>query len=1060
MKARILVVPATAALALFCCLARAQTGPGEKVPGLDGFTGSSWRAKPATQPSDLLHDGHKAVQINGGTAVDDVTVLWLEKPAIRLLAGQRYTASVWVKTANARSVELKIAAAEKVQVKGLNDRKVTGTRDWTRLEQRFTVSRDVQPKYIAVWMTGPGTAWASDFQLRGKLGAEWRGRVEIDPSGVRTEKAFGDLLERSGVAASHYVNWFTGRWPYMSFIGGMAMGNRSQDLEFFYEKPFTYWTHVLDYVMEGGGRRFGIRARVHRYKEDPSPAPMRSFLLTVRTDILLKDYHPSYICANGRRIWDARKHPIQQGKLCAVFSLEPGVDPVIDLVVDLDHTPEVKGLAFRMFFLQYLGEAGVKTTVAKLPAIKVDLKGAEQKASGSPADKLEKFPFGVFSSGYDFWTDKGPTFAEIRKSWRPNFRPNYPVDDVYLCPFVFGGVAKGKYHDFMVTYGGCNLTGADPDPALVKANAGFLRGALAPRSDLKATRKTLALGPAFEAHWFTGEGGNAASNVQAVAGAKAATGAPGRVKSVHEPFPPRPGQAIEYERGTDILILKNEEDPQYNLMMAFGRGAGRTFGKPFGFYWEQSHYPYPSLDEKLHECLLYFLSGGSWIGAEADNAPAFEKGVVADWVYPYVQAMRFAMVHPARGRPVVPIGILWTRGEAWWVPYTVFSQMDTFQRYIQYDHATRTFRCEPSFTKVWPWMPKERSKWRWPATGHMPLFIDRLDELKGYDLLDVFLPKYGDAYTTRITRRLTGTPHGPLDFVFGDKAGAEHLKSFGTIAVLGHALVRGDVLKRLTSAVESGVSVVIGAQHFRSGPTVSFSARPFGGLTFQDPAVAVEGKVTGSAETFRGPAGEFRGKVYGFKGDGWQTVAAAGGKPLVISKAVGKGRAYVYLGQWIAAGGAALRPILARLGEQAAPLTFAPADDYMEYVAYRKGAGAWVALFNHGNIVIGCDRLKKPRATPPEPLNTKPRGPYKGEIRFRLERLGLDPAGEFALYEVAGIDGKAFDAVISGHKTFTLRQVPAKRSGGAIAARVTIDKRAEYLIAPKGQGRAVFFGRP
>ncbi|MGB2824701.1 MAG: hypothetical protein WBF17_27260 [Phycisphaerae bacterium] len=408
----------------------------------------------------------------------------------------------------------------------------------------------------------------------------------------------------------------------------------------------------------------------------------------------------------------------------------------------------------------------------------------------------------------------------------------------------------------------------------------------------------------------------------------------------------------------------------------------------------------------------------------------------------------------------MPIGILWTRGEAWWVPYTVFSQMDTFQRYIEYDHATRAFRCEPAFTKVWPWMPQDRSKWRWPATGHVPLFIDKLDELKGYDLLDVFLPKYGDAYTTRITRRLTGTPYGPIDFVYGDRAGAEHLKSFGTIAVLGHALVRGDVLERLTAAVESGVSVVIGGQHFRSGPTVDFSARPFGGLTFQDPAVDVKGKVTGLAEVFPGEGGDFSGKVYGFKGDGWQTVASAAGRPLVISKAVGRGRAYVYLGKWIGEGGPALRPLLARLGEQAAPLEFAPADDYMEYVAYRKGAGAWVALFNHGNIVIGCDRLKKPRATPPEPLNTTPRGPYKGRVEFRLARLGLDPAGDVALYEVEGIDGRAFDEVISGHKTFTVRQVPSERKNGAIHAQVEIGKRAQYLIAPRGQGRAVFFGKP
>ena len=34
--------------------------------------------------------------------------------------------------------------------------------------------------------------------------------------------------------------------------------------------------------------------------------------------------------------------------------------------------------------------------------------------------------------------------AEIRKSWKPNFRPDYPTDDVGLCPFCFEGIAKGN----------------------------------------------------------------------------------------------------------------------------------------------------------------------------------------------------------------------------------------------------------------------------------------------------------------------------------------------------------------------------------------------------------------------------------------------------------------------------------------------------------------------------------------------------------------------------------------------------------------------------------------
>jgi hypothetical protein len=161
-------------------------------------------------------------------------------------------------------------------------------------------------------------------------------------------------------------------------------------------------------------------------------------------------------------------------------------------------------------------------------------------------------------------------------------------------------------------------------------------------------------------------------------------------------------------------------------------------------------------------------------------------------------------------------------------------------------------------------------------------------------------------------------------------------------------------------------------------------------------------------------------------------------------------------------GANALRGVLAHAGRQAAPIWFDKPDDQMEYVAYRKNRGAWVALFNHGNIVIGCDRLDpgKWRVPPPEPLFTTPRGPYRGTIAFQLDRLGLDPSPDYALYEVLGIDGQTMEDVISGHKTFAVTDIPFESHGGVIRAAVTIDKRAQYVIAPRGAGHGVFFGRP
>lgn len=334
--------------------------------------------------------------------------------------------------------------------------------------------------------------------------------------------------------------------------------------------------------------------------------------------MLRAEYHPSYILANGRRVWDFRKHKMGSGSIEVPFSIEEAANPTIDLVVDRDYTPDTKGLAFRMFFVNYLSEPGVK----------VDLAGAEAKASGSPADKLQHFVFGLYPSGYDFWSNRGTPVAEIRKNWKPNFRPDYPTDDVGLCPFCFEGVARGKYHEFMATYGGCNVAGNGATAEMFQGNP-YLRGALSSIQNPADARRILAIDPRLRAYWFRGEQPSAASESDAVRSANRQAGSEARITAMYEPFPPTLQSCREYERGSDLVILKNEEDPQANIMMAMGRGAGRTCGKPFGFYWEQTHYPFPSLEEKLHVCLLYYLSGGSWLSAELDEAPSFANDVVA-----------------------------------------------------------------------------------------------------------------------------------------------------------------------------------------------------------------------------------------------------------------------------------------------------------------------------------------------------------------------------------------------------------------------------------------------
>jgi hypothetical protein len=888
----------------------------------------------------------------------------------------------------------------------------------------------------------------------------WERVVAIDSHAIETESDFDNALRDQKLATAGYTNWFTGRWPNISFIGGMAMGNVSEDLEFFYEKPFKWSTRVLDYVMEGGGRKFGIRATIRPYRNQGVFPGHRSYLLRYRCDRLLEDYHPSYILVNGRRVWDSRIHPILDGKIVVPFWQEAAGNPVIDFVTDLDATPNVKGLALRMFQTEFLG----------VPGDKVSLKDASEKPETSPANAEKRFAFGVFPTDVDFWSDKGDSIEQLEQLWKPNFRPTYPTDTLWLSPFTAPTPAKGMYHDFMVTYGGCNILGSNPGPDIVAQTAAYARGILVNHGDPNAAKQALKVSAGLEVHWFgedesplmpdslpqdPGRLKALTEARNAVQSAKVGTGAPDRIQDVIEPFPPALSSAYEFSLGHDVLVLKNEEDPQYNILMAMARGAGNAYGKPFGFYWEQTHYPYPSLEFKLQACLLYYFAGGSWIGAEAENAPSFDDGVVAEWVMPYIKALRFAMVHPARGKPIVPTAICWGDGDRWWVPYSPLGQMDTFQRSISYDNATGVIDCEPAFIKPLPWMPAERKEWDFESAGHLAYFADHISDMKGYNLLDVYFPGFGDAFTARIAGLLTGTPQGPVDFLDIDKASDTTLQGYGVSVFLGHAAIDASIREKLLAAAEAGQTIVLGAQHIGEGHALAGLRIP---LRNPQP---LKGEVDITPGLLSGKTAlSFDGRVYLTTAPDWEIVASVGDPewPLLVRRSIGKGMIYVFLGQWMNDGGSLLRPLLKGIGQKTAPILFGPADDQLEYVVYKKGGGAWAAVFNHSAIPIGSDRLKELRATPPEPLCSKVKGPWKGEVAFRLDRLGLDASKPFGLYEIDGIDGPMFDRVVSGKATFAIKPIPFVIRNGEIRAKVQIAKRAEFVVAPPGHAHDVFFG--
>ncbi len=80
---------------------------------------------------------------------------------------------------------------------------------------------------------------------------------------------------------------------------------------------------------------------------------------------------------------------------------------------------------------------------------------------------------------------------------------------------------------------------------------------------------------------------------------------------------------------------------------------------------------------------------------------------------------------------------------------------------------------------------------------------------------------------------LTGTPYGPVDFVLLDRATAEHLRTFGVLAVLGKAaIVKMETEAKLSEAARGGrkwssarSTSSVGKETWSAGPSASPSRK-------------------------------------------------------------------------------------------------------------------------------------------------------------------------------------------------------------------------------------------
>jgi hypothetical protein len=619
-------------------------------------------------------------------------------------------------------------------------------------------------------------AWA------GRQGTGWKREVQTD------EMATG--IRRAG-----YVNWFTLRVPFCSFIGGITFGQRHpKDLWVFHDQPFRYYTAGMDETLEGEGKVFGIRAFYSRPK-----TPFRSFWGHIMGWTLGQN-HPSYILVNGRRVWDSKLHKIDTQKERHTLAFPCWVDEpddlTIDFVVDRDHTPEAKALAFRYGYLENLGDAGERYY----------LPGSSAKKEPSPFEKLDAFRFGLFGPGYhpsaQWWADRDLAARAMtveKLGWKPYQLPDYPLEDIAISPTSMDSW-PAPFVDFVSRYCGATLLGAEASDEAIRGLGKRFKGFKLTGAPVEATKRLFQRQPQAKVYWWFEQ-----DNIKDLRKSKEAAGRPDDIVTVLEPFPPSlRGAARAYENGADILQLKNQELPQNNILVAMARGIGRSFEKPWGWGCYTIKTPFPSADFLGQHFLTWYFSGIRYIDSEELELGTFPR--ILDQDLAFYRAIRFYGLHPRIGTPVVRIGVLFSKDDTDWViPYTPFGYKDTFRRYIEYDHKTQTLTTKPVAD-----LELKPGLWDKPPWLRAIAMDEKASAAKnrGYDLLDVFFPKYGDAFTARFDRMLTGTPHGPVDFLCAERITPATLEEYHLLVVLTRPSFRPEVEAKLKGAVEKGAVLV------------------------------------------------------------------------------------------------------------------------------------------------------------------------------------------------------------------------------------------------------------
>lgn len=442
--------------------------------------------------------------------------------------------------------------------------------------------------------------------------------------------------------------------------------------------------------------------------------------------------------------------------------------------------------------------------------------------------------------------------------------------------------------------------------------------------------------------------------------------------------------AYAFQSGADILITKQIHRQNVNIVVANARGNALAYGKEYGFdcdTWDRCFYHSYHPDEEEQILKVYYHSGGKYLIDELSSTTRDGQGITTlgkTWF----NFIKYANRHPLRGTQQVKIGIM--RG---------------------FDE--------------WNRVASQSASWE---SEHYTKEIIGQNYLTDFNLLNLVFNNYGKYDLTSTDRLCTGTPYGPADMIPWD-APADVMKKYKIIMLLGVNNLETNQLSNFREYVKNGGTLFIAAGHLKDEKR-NYSVKDFTDLF--GVKIMHENNFSGkpyTSVTVTGRDAQVLSKLENMD-------------PLVIKNKLGKGRSYLFTGEFITEFGEDIPADLIKPELEIVKwITLTPASERIEYMVQKKGSLFILSLFNHGNVGF------------PSGTGLKS-GPWTGSIKINAGTLNLK-SNNIEAYKV--IYNETDD------DPFTLEKLTTEIDGNDIMIRTEVDRFSEIVIGPASAVQSGYF---